>query len=85
MSQGGHSESLLLIALFYQNTPLCLKVIGWGGVNPSAFGLLFGTLDFGLGLDNKISRVYFDLTLKYVSPLMTKWSLSSNLGNILFK
>ena len=31
MSQGGHSEPLLLLALFYQSTPSCLKV-GGGGV-----------------------------------------------------
>ena len=39
MSQGGHSEPLLLLALFYQSTPSCLKVGGgcvqaamwWGG------------------------------------------------------
>ena len=56
MSHGGHSEQLLLLALFYQSTPSCLKVIGrwwWGGgpcdfsVSPSPFGLDFGTLDFG--------------------------------------
>ena len=57
MSQGGHSEPLLLLALFYQSTPSCLKVSGgwWGGVggpcdfsvSPSPFGLDFGTLDFG--------------------------------------
>ena len=59
MSQGGHSEQLLFVALFYQSTPSCLKVIGWGGggpcdfsVSPSPIGLDFGTLDFGLGLDN---------------------------------
>ena len=28
MSQGGHSEPLLLLALFYQSTPSCLKVMG---------------------------------------------------------
>ena len=36
-------------------------MVGWGGgggpcdfsVSPSPFGLDFGTLDFGLGLDNK--------------------------------
>ena len=28
MSQGGHSEPLLLLALFYQSTPSCSKVIG---------------------------------------------------------
>ena len=46
MDQGHHSS--------------CLKVIGGGGVggpcdfsvSPSPFGLDFGTLDFGLGLDN---------------------------------
>ena len=27
-SQGDHSEPLLLLALFYQSTPSCLKVIG---------------------------------------------------------
>ena len=55
MSQGGHSEPLLLLALFYQSTRSCLKVMGWGwvggpcdfGVSPSPFGLDFGTLDFG--------------------------------------
>ena len=66
MSQGGHSEPLLLLALFYQSTPSCLKVrggwVGWGGgggggpcdssVSPSPFGLDFGLWDFGLGLDN---------------------------------
>ena len=58
MSQGGHSEPLLLFALFYQSTPSCLKVMGGavgyvGGpwdfsVSPSPFGLDFGTLNFGL-------------------------------------
>ena len=65
MSQGGHSEPLLLLVLPYQSTPSCLKVIGWGGgvgwwgggpcdfsVSPSPFGLDFGSLDFGLGLYN---------------------------------
>ena len=53
VSQGDHSESLLLLALFHQSTPSCLKVMGWGGgpcdfsVSPSPFGLDFGTLDFG--------------------------------------
>ena len=57
MSQGGHSEPLLLLALFYQSTPSCLKVIGgWvGGWWPirlychpqSQLGLGFG-LDWGL-------------------------------------
>ena len=31
MSQGGHSEPLLLLALFYQSTPSWLKVIEWWG------------------------------------------------------
>ena len=31
VSQGGHSEPLLLLALFHQSTPSCLKVMGWGG------------------------------------------------------
>ena len=32
MGQGYHSETLLLLTLFYQSTPSCLKVIGrWGG------------------------------------------------------
>ena len=54
MSQGGHSEPLLLFALFYQSTPSCLKVGDGGGggpcdycVIPSPFGLDFGTLDLG--------------------------------------
>ena len=52
MSQGGHSEPLLLLALFY-STPSCLKVVGGVGgpcdycVSQSPFGLDFGTLDFG--------------------------------------
>ena len=34
MSKGGHSEPLLQLTLFYQSTPLSLKVVGgwWGGV-----------------------------------------------------
>ena len=38
--------------------------MGWGGgpcdfsVSPSPFGLDFGTLDFGLGLDNSIKHVF---------------------------
>ena len=56
VSQGGHSETVLLLALFDQSTPSCLKVIGWGGggggpcnfdVSQSPFGLDFGTLDIG--------------------------------------
>ena len=54
MSQGGHSEPLLLLALFYQSTPSCLKVRGGVGgpcdssVSPSSFGLDFGTSELGL-------------------------------------
>ena len=55
LSQGGHSEPLLLLELFYQSTPSCLKDRGGGGgggpcdycVSPSPFDLDFGTLDFG--------------------------------------
>ena len=63
MSQGGHSEPFLLLALFYQSTPSCLKVMGGGpcdfSVSPSPFGLDFGTLDFGtsdLGLTIKVPK-----------------------------
>ena len=66
MSQGGHSEPLLLLALFYQSTPSCLKVRGGvvGGVGWVAHVILvsaqvplvltwdFELWDFGLGLDN---------------------------------
>ena len=52
MSQGGHSEQLLFSALFYQSTPSCLGGPCDFSVSPSPFGLDFGTLDFGLGLDN---------------------------------
>ena len=31
MSQGGHPEPHLILALFYQSTPSCLKVMGWWG------------------------------------------------------
>ena len=58
MSQGRHSEPLLLLALFDQSTPSWLKVgvgneqaaMWWGGgpcdycVSPSPFDLDFGTL-----------------------------------------
>ena len=30
MGIGDHSETVLLLALFDQSTPSCLKVIGWG-------------------------------------------------------
>ena len=50
--------------------------MGWGGgpcdfsVSPSPFGLDFGTLDldFGLGLDNSISRVSVCVYV-YIFPL----------------
>ena len=58
MSQGGHSEPLLQLALFYQSTPSCLKVIGGvGGILVSAPVPWIGDLglgDWGLGLDNFI-------------------------------
>ena len=74
MSQGGHSEPLLLLALFYQSTPSCLKVGGGvvgGGpsdycVSPSPFGLYFGTLDFGtsdLGLTIMKSFLLSSITI----------------------
>ena len=75
MSQGGHSEPLLLLALFYQSTPSCLKVRGGVGgpcdssVSPSPFGLDFGTLDFGT-LDFGTSDL--GLTIKCVNQNQTK-------------
>ena len=80
MSQGGHSEPLLLLPLFYQSTPFCLKVIGWWGgvggpcdfsVSPSPFGLDFGNLDFGtsdLGLT--IFIFLSPVTLRSLSDLI---------------
>ena len=61
VSQGGHSEPLLLLALFYQSTPSCLKVIGWVGwgggggpcdycVSPSPKNWVFGFFRLGLTL-----------------------------------
>ena len=66
MSQGGHSEPLLQLALFYQSTPSCLQVRGWvlaRVILVSAQVLLvlnlgLWTMDFGLGLDNKIYILY---------------------------
>ena len=44
---------ILLLELFYQSTPLWLKVIGGcGGLCDSSVSPLDLTLDFGLGLDN---------------------------------
>ena len=64
MSQGGgHSEPLLLLPVFYQSTPSCLKVRDGcrGGVvggpcdfSDSPFGLDFGTSDSGLTIINLI-------------------------------
>ena len=60
VSQGGHSETVLLLALFDQSSPSWIKVMGWGGwggvgggpcdfgVSPSPFDLDLGTWDFGL-------------------------------------
>ena len=59
MSQEGHSEPLLLLALFYQSTPSCLKVVGGGGVvggpcdycvSPSPKNWVFGFFRLGLTL-----------------------------------
>ena len=80
MSQGGHSEPLLLLALFYQSTPSCLKVMGWGGggggggpcdycVSPSPFDLDFGTLDFGT-LDSGLT--IYPFTVQMHRRLMVK-------------
>ena len=62
MSQGGHSEPLLLLTLFYQSTPSCLKVMGGVVVVVVAHKILvsapvpwigdLGLGDWGLGLDN---------------------------------
>ena len=56
MSQGGHSEPLLFLALFYQSTPSCLKVRGgeWecarGNVElPNVLDLVHKDLSLGLG------------------------------------
>ena len=58
---------LLLIALFYRSTPSCLKVSDFS-VSPSPFGLDFGTLDFGLGLDNYLKVSSFINHLSYFQP-----------------
>ena len=52
MSQGGHSEPLLLLALFNLSTPSCLKVMG-GGVGWVAHVIIVSAqvlLDLILGL-----------------------------------
>ena len=70
MSQGGHSEPLIQLALFYQSTPSCLKVMGGGGwvggpcdfsVSPSPFGLDFGTSDSGLTINVLSGKKYLPL------------------------
>ena len=71
MGIGDHSETVLILGLFDQSTPSWIKVRGWGGgpcdfsVSPSPFGLDFGTLDFGLGLDNK-TKLYLILNTKHL-------------------
>ena len=59
------------VALFYQSTPSCLKVMGWWGgvggpcdfsVSPSPFGLDFGTLDFGTSDSGLTIRILSLLT-----------------------
>ena len=63
MSQGGHSEPLLLLTLFYQSTSSCLKVVGGGVggvggvggpcdycVSPSPKNWGFGFFRLGLNL-----------------------------------
>ena len=59
MSPGGHSETLLPLALFSRallhDGPCDFSV------SPSSFGLDFGTLDFGLGLDKNLD---LELSLK---------------------
>ena len=58
MSTGDHSETLLLLALFYQSNPSCLKVMGWVGwvVWVVAHGILVSAFShsphFGPGLNN---------------------------------
>ena len=61
MSQGGHSEQLLLLTLFRHITPSCLKVMGWWGrvVVVVAHKILVSAPvpwigDLGLGLDNTL-------------------------------
>ena len=72
-----HSKTLLLLVLFYQSTPLWLKVIGGvvGGwvarvilvlVSAQVFWIL--TLDFRLGLDNKEDFKQTFCTLSQAEP-----------------
>ena len=53
MSQGDHSESLLLLALFYQSTPSCLKVMGG---KPECAG---GHVELPLVLDLAVHLEFF--------------------------
>ena len=50
MGQGDHSETLLLLALFYQPLVQILFFLFWG-----TFIQLGGLLGLGLGLDNILS------------------------------
>ena len=49
-SQGGHSEPLLLLALFYRSTPSCLKNMGWWGGCPCDFSVSPSPFDLDSGL-----------------------------------
>ena len=48
MGKGDHSETLLLLVLFYQSTPSWLKVIGWvgAGVINEIFCFIVGDRSF---------------------------------------
>ena len=75
MSQGGHSEPLLLFALFYQSTPSCLKVrgggvVGWGG----------GPCDYCVSPVQRIGFWGFsDVVRTFWSGLGTVWTGDSDL------
>ena len=53
MSQGDHSETLLLLALFYQSTPSCWKVNGGVGGWMVAHGILVSALGPHFDLDSE--------------------------------
>ena len=79
MGKGNHSETLLLLALFYWSTPSCLKVIG-GNVQAAMWWVAHKTLlsspvpiwigirGLGLGLDNYILRPAFEKEKHTHSP-----------------
>ena len=78
MSQGGHSEPLLLLALFYQSTPSCLKVrggVGWVVAHVilvSAQVLLvltLGLLTLALGLTIETLESGLPITKSYQTSL----------------